>query len=349
MFSKESKLKKLRHIVPLIPVYAIVSTVSFGFTKFILLNYNVNTLKYEELDGGFIYFIFHLLTTVLFYICAVMTVLTHIKTIITHPGKVSYEFIMSHKNNINPELYCKKCDIPRPERCHHCKTCNICILKFDHHCPWVANCIGLNNQKLFIQFLFFATLGDLIAFIRLIPRAFSIDLRVNSRAKEISDVIWLLKDKLILVIACMLAISMVIASGFLLSVQYELITNNVTTVETKKLQGRRGKYYDENRFNSFKIVMGANWKDWITPSAEISNIHNGYTYGKFNELNQGNVSSFYFDLNNSNINCSKTEDGFQYNTVNYNASGNLRNLHDIEKGHINLDSSHNSSDSNENE
>jgi hypothetical protein len=33
--------------------------------------------------------------------------------------------------------FCKKCDVDKPDRCHHCSICGRCILKFDHHCPWL--------------------------------------------------------------------------------------------------------------------------------------------------------------------------------------------------------------------
>ena len=51
---------------------------------------------------------------------------------------------------------------PKPERAHHCRTCNACILKFDHHCPWLNQCVGLGNERYFILFMLWFSLGALI-------------------------------------------------------------------------------------------------------------------------------------------------------------------------------------------
>ena len=48
---------------------------------------------------------------------------------------------------------CKKCGLPKPERCHHCSLCNKCHLRMDHHCPAVGVCIALNNTQSFIIML----------------------------------------------------------------------------------------------------------------------------------------------------------------------------------------------------
>uniref|UniRef100_A0A8C0E6P9 Palmitoyltransferase n=1 Tax=Bubo bubo TaxID=30461 RepID=A0A8C0E6P9_BUBBB len=54
--------------------------------------------------------------------------------------------------------FCDRCQLIKPDRCHHCSVCAICVLKMDHHCPWVNNCIGFSNYKFFLLFLAYALL-----------------------------------------------------------------------------------------------------------------------------------------------------------------------------------------------
>ncbi|KAL1803619.1 hypothetical protein ACET3Z_032266 [Daucus carota] len=53
-------------------------------------------------------------------------------------------------------LYCKK---PKSPRTHHCRSCQMCVLDMDHHCPFIGNCVGAANHRVFIFFLISALLS----------------------------------------------------------------------------------------------------------------------------------------------------------------------------------------------
>ena len=85
---------------------------------------------------------------------------------IEHETPVEIEFIDEVKKSeeIEPEeeedvilfieyKYCTVCHIEQPLRCKHCKQCDQCVATFDHHCPWLANCIGERNKKVYFAYL----------------------------------------------------------------------------------------------------------------------------------------------------------------------------------------------------
>ncbi|XP_044297437.1 palmitoyltransferase ZDHHC20 isoform X3 [Varanus komodoensis] len=117
-----------------------------------------------------------------------MFVWSYWKTIFTSPASPSNEFCLSktdkeqYEKEERPESqqeilrraakdlpvyttttsrairYCDRCQLIKPDRCHHCSACDLCVLKMDHHCPWVNNCVGFSNYKFFLLFLFYSLL-----------------------------------------------------------------------------------------------------------------------------------------------------------------------------------------------
>ncbi len=267
--------KKIFQIIPLIPVYVIIFTVSTAFTFYYTLSDNFSFWK--------------VITVPLFYLSFLMVLYTHTKTMTVSPGIVTENMnleIESNKYNsdtVSPdELFCKKCNLSRPLRSHHCKVCNKCIMKMDHHCPWVANCVGFYNQKFFYLFLFYATLGDLIAAISLAPILFNIDEKINQMSPDAGFI--QLYEPVIIVIAFMMALSMTLAIGFLFVMQTIMIGQNMTTIENKIYKDKKNSpFYVNDLWHNISIVLGTESKfEWVLPIFKPNKYNNGVSYEKPN-------------------------------------------------------------------
>ncbi|XP_070818082.1 palmitoyltransferase ZDHHC15B [Chaetodon trifascialis] len=123
-----------------------------------------------------------------FHVCFMMFSWTYWKSIFTPPSSPCKKFQLSYSDKQRYEMeerpdaqkqilveiakklpiftraqsgairFCDRCQVLKPDRCHHCSVCETCVLKMDHHCPWVNNCVGFSNYKFFLLFLSYSML-----------------------------------------------------------------------------------------------------------------------------------------------------------------------------------------------
>lgn len=53
----------------------------------------------------------------------------------------------------DPQHICYECQLLKTMRSKHCLDCGKCVDVYDHHCPWINNCVGYKNYKLFFTFI----------------------------------------------------------------------------------------------------------------------------------------------------------------------------------------------------
>ena len=306
---------KAFHTLPILPVYAIIITVIFSFSYFYAFDCFYDYIK--------------LPTSIVFYICAIMTTVCHTLAMIVDPGTVTdknkklkfdktnviRKLTEDHINGLdkieasfekgdlnNPEdtnkikhpLICFKCLIKRPERSHHCKYCNKCVLKMDHHCPWVANCVGFNNQKHFVLFLFYATVGNFIAFVCLVfeayeatnnliynPIVYAHGKKVNRYDSLFIQFLKVFWEPFMVFIGACLSLAMTLAIGILFKQQIDNILYNSTGIEYYEFNKLEDSpWYFKNSYSlKIRMVMGFESRlHWLIPSFKPNKYNNGISY-----------------------------------------------------------------------
>jgi palmitoyltransferase len=221
-----------------------------------------------------------------------MTLLCHTFCIYTNPGTLDYTRVEKLKDN--QKEFCKKCNKYRPLRAHHCSTCDKCIMKMDHHCPWIFNCVGYGNQKIFFLFLFYASLGCFIAFVCLVTIFFTdhfsyilrhpkykIDFNTNFFLLFI-QIVFSLSDAFAIIMGTVLALAMSVSIGGLFFTQLNFISRNMTGVEDTIYDDDPEMniwYAKKDRWFMIKTVLGlgSRWK-WFLPIVEENKYNSGYLF-----------------------------------------------------------------------
>lgn len=192
----------------------------------------------------------------LYQLLLMLSLVSHVRAVTTDPGTMS---LSSAPESLSNPRNCKLCQERwKPPRAHHCKTCRCCIFRMDHHCPWINNCVGLSNQKLFILFLVYTCVSAIWTLLLLAAGAFC----------------WLYSQKSwsdapppgsasliccgLVAVECFAAVLFV--SDFIQE-QVESIQMNSTLVETyQRTHGPRTSFWEH-----FTSILGPCWWTWPFP------------------------------------------------------------------------------------
>jgi hypothetical protein len=120
--------------------------------------------------------------------------------------------------------YCHKCHHIRPPRAHHCSICDACVMRMDHHCPWVGNCVGIGNHKLFWNFLLHAMMGCIIVASCMLHAAYRLSFSHFNEEMHFQAVMFL-------------SIALIFSLGGLFGMHTYLLLTNQSTLEMEALFG----------------------------------------------------------------------------------------------------------------
>ena len=176
---------------------------------------------------------------------------------LSHPSV--HSFLASVQGRLTTMKYCETCHIYRPPRTVHCSNCGLCILRFDHHCPWIGNCIGLNNYRLFFVFISVLVLYLIIGLVGTIYHITDVSVRYKkehdcSTGEAIMRGIVQTIPSVIL--ACAGLVLLVLLVGLWIY-HFHLLLSNQTTYENIKGHWIRkaGNAHDQGKMGNLKRAL----------------------------------------------------------------------------------------------
>ena len=212
------------------------------------------------------------------------------------------------RESVSDEIrFCRKTNTIKPDRAHYDSMTKKLVLKMDHYCPWVANCIGFNNYKFFVLFLFYAityraefrkNIEKLkilcrITFFSKFAHCFTIIgisvkpfLEVWTGSQNQQDVpsneppAFRMQTILVFMVAAVFSLSVF----FLFSFHVYLVSKNRTTIEvygapTIRNVGSYKNAYNIGCFKNWQQVMGKSILMWPIPVAYVpKELDKGHSY-----------------------------------------------------------------------
>ncbi|ELP86944.1 palmitoyltransferase ZDHHC18, putative [Entamoeba invadens IP1] len=145
--------------------------------------------------------------------------------------------------------YCKSCYFDKPPKTIHCRQCNNCVDQFDHHCPFLKNCVGRRNYRVFYTMLIFSltsllyvAVTSFLACFLMIERPWS-----TENAKSAFKQHFYFEP-----IICALTLPFIVFSGNLLVMHTYQISRRITTNERIKKMP-----------NVYSLGFWGNWKHFL--------------------------------------------------------------------------------------
>ena len=265
--------KLLKFLSPLF----VITILTFLIYTYLSILKNVFPFWYKNFMSYENHKIFYNTIKYLIFFELFLTLFNHIFATIIKPGSVfdlkSSKYYKSHtayysqdfkitkyflKNNkFNREIIwkiCQYCNEVKPLRTHHCSICGICVLKMDHHCPWINNCIGQNNQRYFLLFLFHSFCYTFFVSILTIPillfqnkykNNYNIEFTISKNNLNMKEIRYI----------SMLAVVSLVIECFFSGWNWFLALNGCTTLE---FWADKTNFYDPNE--GIRDFSFGNWK-----------------------------------------------------------------------------------------